>query len=63
MPWITVNLLEGHSAEKKQRLHQEVAQAVQRSLDIPVEWIKIQIIEMKEQDHSIGGVTLDKSGM
>lgn len=58
MPWVIINVLEGHSAEKKNLLHHEVAAAVQRSLDIPADWIKVQIIEIKKEDHSIGGVPL-----
>lgn len=58
MPWVTINVLEGHSADQKKLLHQEVAAAVQRTLDIPADWVKIQIVEMKKEDHSIGGIPL-----
>lgn len=60
MPWITVNVLSGHSEEKKRCLHEALAKAAYTALDIPPEWVKIQIVEMKDVDHSIGGVTLDK---
>ena len=60
MPWITINLMEGHSEEKKRKLHEEVAKVAYNTLGIPPEWVKIQIVEMKAVDHSIGGVTIDK---
>lgn len=60
MPWITVNVMSGHSEDKKRRLHEELAKATATTFDIPPEWVKIQIVEMKDIDHSIGGVTLDK---
>lgn len=60
MPWITVNVMSGHSPEKKRLLHEALAKTVYTVLDIPPEWVKIQIVEMKDEDHSIGGVTVDK---
>ena len=60
MPWVTINVLSGHGEDKKLKLHEEVAKAVYTTLDIPPDWVKIQIVEMKDADHSIGGVTVDK---
>ncbi len=60
MPWITINVMSGHSDAKKRKLHEEVAKTVYTTLEIPPEWVKIQIVEMKDIDHSIGGVTVDK---
>jgi 4-oxalocrotonate tautomerase len=60
MPWVTINLLAGHSAEKKSKLHKAVAEAVYQSLDIPPDWVKVQLIEMAPEEHSIGGITIDK---
>lgn len=62
MPWVLINVLEGLGPEKKKLLHKEVAAAIQRSLDIPAEWVKVQITEMKSEDHSIGGLDLTEYG-
>ncbi len=55
MPWITVTMMEGHTDAQKASLHQNVAKAVSESLDIPTEWVRIQLVEMKNVDHSVGG--------
>lgn len=60
MPWVTINVMAGHDEHKKRELHKEVAKAVYNTLDIPPEWVKVQISEMKDVDHSIGGVSMDK---
>ena len=58
MPWITVTMMEGHTDAQKVALHQNVAKAVSQSLDIPTEWVRIQLVEMKNVDHSVGGKSL-----
>jgi phenylpyruvate tautomerase PptA (4-oxalocrotonate tautomerase family) len=60
MPWVTINILEVHSDDKKRKLHQSTAKAVAEALEIPIDWVKIQIIEINPKDHSIGGVSADK---
>lgn len=60
MPWVTIDVMGGHGDDKKRELHAEVAKAVYKTLDIPPEWVKVQITEMKDVDHSIGGVSMDK---
>jgi len=60
MPWVIVNVLKGHSDDKKVKLHKSVSKAISESLEIPLDWVKIQIVEMEHKDHSIGGIPLDK---
>lgn len=60
MPWVTIDVLAGHGEEKKCKLHERVAKAIYETLEIPPEWVKIQIVEMHNLDHSIGGVTMDR---
>lgn len=60
MPWVTINMLAGRSAEKKQALHEKVCAAVSEALEIPIDKIRIQLIEMEEGQHSIGGVLSEK---
>ena len=56
MPWVTVNMLEGRSDKQKSKLHQTVSKAVAESLGVPVDFVHVQIIEMKKKDYSKGGV-------
>jgi 4-oxalocrotonate tautomerase len=55
MPIATINILEGRSEEKKERLIQMVTQAIHESLDAPYESIRIIINEMPKQHYGIGG--------
>jgi phenylpyruvate tautomerase PptA (4-oxalocrotonate tautomerase family) len=52
--------MSGHSDETKRKLHEEVAKAIYTTLGVPPEWVKIQLVEMKDVDHSIGGTTMDQ---
>lgn len=60
MPWVTINLIAGRSADVKRKLHESVAKAVYETLNIPPDWVKVQLIDMQDEDHSIGGITIDK---
>jgi len=60
MPWVTINMMSGQSDEEKRKLHSAVAASIYQTLNISPEWVKVQIIEMKDVDHSIGGVTIDQ---
>ncbi len=62
MPWVTINMYAGRSAEKKRMLHDKVAAAVAESLDLPKDKIRVQLIEMEELQHSIGGVVSELPG-
>lgn len=55
MPWVTINMMEGHSREQKRQLHRSVMEAVSQSLQLPEEWVKIQLVEMSGENHSIAG--------
>ncbi|MDD9900345.1 MAG: tautomerase family protein [Alphaproteobacteria bacterium] len=58
MPWVTVSMVSGHGPDKKKALHKNVARAVYETLGIPEDWVKVQIVEMADEDHSIGGVQI-----
>lgn len=60
MPWITINLMEGHSAEQKKKLFSSVTEAVSQSLDLPEEYVRIQLIEMSPDNHAIAGKSLEE---
>ena len=56
MPWVTVNLMEGHSKEQKKKLFKSLTDAISNSLDLPEEYVRIQLVEMTADNHSIAGV-------
>ncbi|MBV8060659.1 MAG: tautomerase family protein [Alphaproteobacteria bacterium] len=60
MPWVTINLLAGRSSEKKCKLHEAVARAVYETLEIPADRVHVQLVDMKEEDYSVSGVSFDK---
>ena len=59
MPYITINLMEGHSKAQKIELYKSVTQAVANSLDLPEEYVRIQLVEMKPENHAIAGTMLE----
>jgi 4-oxalocrotonate tautomerase family enzyme len=55
MPWVTINLMKGHSKAQKKKLHETVTKAVAGSLELPLEYVRIQLVEMTPENHSIAG--------
>jgi len=55
MPWVTINLMEGRDRTTKEKLHTAVAAAVAESLGLPIDRVRVQLVEMDSEDHSIGG--------
>ncbi len=62
MPIIQIHIMEGRSDEQKERLIDEVTQAVSRSLDAPEANVRILIDEMPKQNFGIGGQSAKKLG-
>lgn len=60
MPLIQINLLEGRSADKKERLIREVTNVVADILEAPEENIRIMIQEMKAEHWGIAGESVKK---
>lgn len=58
MPWVTINLMQGHSQAQKDRLFAEVTEAVAVSLELPIEHVRIQLIEMTPDNHAIAGQSI-----
>jgi 4-oxalocrotonate tautomerase len=54
--------MEGRTDEQKERLIEEVSAAIARSLDAPVESVRVIITEMPKQHFGIGGVSARKRG-
>ncbi|GGB87222.1 hypothetical protein GCM10011352_11430 [Marinobacterium zhoushanense] len=62
MPIAVVHIMEGRSEEKKERLIAEVSEAIARSLDAPLESVRVLITEMPKEHFGIGGVSAKKLG-
>ncbi|WP_375172100.1 4-oxalocrotonate tautomerase [Marinobacter sp.] len=62
MPIAQINIIEGRSNEQKEMLIREVTDAISRSLDAPVESVRIILNEMPKQHFGIGGQSVTKLG-
>lgn len=56
MPVVTINIIEGRSPEKRAAAMKEVAEALSRTLDAPLESIRIILNEVPAFHWSVGGV-------
>ncbi|WP_017728829.1 4-oxalocrotonate tautomerase [Halalkalibacterium ligniniphilum] len=60
MPFIQINILEGRTPEKKERLIREVSDLVADVLDAPIESVRILIQEMPSEHWGIAGESVKK---
>ena len=56
MPMIQVTMIEGRTVEQKHALIKELSEAVQRTLDVPIERVRVALYEVSADDWGIGGV-------
>ncbi|MEE2652667.1 MAG: 2-hydroxymuconate tautomerase [Pseudomonadota bacterium] len=62
MPIAQLYIIEGRSDEQKETLIREVTEAMSRSLDAPMERIRVMITEMPKQHFGIAGQSAKKLG-
>ncbi|MBY4866885.1 4-oxalocrotonate tautomerase family protein [Burkholderia sp. Bp9017] len=62
MPVAHLYILEGRDDDKKERLIAEVTEAIHRSLDAPIESVRVIITEMPKAHFGIGGQSAKKRG-
>ncbi|MCG2581476.1 MAG: 2-hydroxymuconate tautomerase [Marinobacter sp.] len=62
MPIAQLYIIEGRTDEQKETLIREVSEAMSRSLDAPMERIRVMITEMPKQHFGIGGQSAKKLG-
>ncbi|MGF2735608.1 4-oxalocrotonate tautomerase [Marinobacter sp.] len=62
MPIAQINIIEGRTDEQKEMLIREVSEAISRSLDAPVQNVRVMINEMPKQHFGIGGQSAKKLG-
>lgn len=55
MPIITINMKEGRTLEKKQKLVKQVTDAVCSSLELTPDHVRIILNEMGPQDYAVAG--------
>jgi 4-oxalocrotonate tautomerase len=56
MPLCEITIIEGRSPEKKRALMKEVTEAIHRSVDAPIETIRVILREVPAAHWAIGGV-------
>jgi 4-oxalocrotonate tautomerase len=56
VPLISVNMVSGRSAEAKQRLIKALTDGAVAALDVPVETVRVLIIEIAPEHWAVGGV-------
>ncbi|KVT47753.1 2-hydroxymuconate tautomerase [Burkholderia multivorans] len=62
MPIAHLYILEGRDDDRKERLIAEVTEAIHRSLDAPVESVRVIITEMPKGHFGIGGRSAKRRG-
>ncbi|RQS06049.1 MULTISPECIES: 4-oxalocrotonate tautomerase family protein [unclassified Burkholderia] len=62
VPVAHLYILEGRDDDKKERLIAEVSEAIHRSLDAPLESVRVIITEMPKAHFGIGGQSAKKRG-
>ncbi|WP_245831807.1 2-hydroxymuconate tautomerase [Oceanobacillus senegalensis] len=60
MPFIQVNILEGRSAEKKERLIREMTSVASEVLEAPEQSVRVMINELKPEHWGIAGESVKK---
>jgi 4-oxalocrotonate tautomerase len=60
MPIAQLYILEGRTDEQKETLIREVSEAMSRSLDAPIERVRVIITEMPKNHFGIGGESASK---
>ena len=58
MPMVQVTMLEGRSVEQKHALIREVSEAVARTVNVPLDRVRVALYEVSADDWGIGGVAV-----
>lgn len=63
MPIVSIRMAKGRGIDRKRRLVAEVTRAVAQSLDLPPEFVSIQIEEFDRENWATGGeLHIDRFG-
>ena len=55
MPILTIKLMEGRTQEQKRKLVDSVTRAVSDSVGVPIDRVRIHLLEMEKENYAIGG--------
>ncbi len=55
MPFVTIQIAEGHSVEKKRDLVKAVTHTIVSSLGTKPEWVTVHIDEFERENWAVGG--------
>ncbi len=55
MPLVYINMMEGRSAERIEKMIGSVSEAVATSLEAPIETVRVLINEMAPHQYGVGG--------
>lgn len=62
MPIAHIYILEGRDEEKKERLIEEVSEAIHRAIGAPLDSVRVILTEMPKAHFGIGGQSAKKRG-
>lgn len=62
MPIAQLYIIEGRTDEQKETLIREVSEAMSRSLDSPLERVRVMVTEVPKQHFGIAGQSAKKMG-
>jgi len=62
MPIATINILEGRSDDKKEKLIEKVTDAICEAIDAPRDTVRVILNEMPKQHFGIAGKSIKKIG-
>ncbi|HWL26718.1 MAG TPA: 2-hydroxymuconate tautomerase family protein [Ureibacillus sp.] len=60
MPYVKIKIMEGRTFEKKQKMVEQVTNALVNSLDVKLEDVRIEILELKEGTFAYAGKLASK---
>lgn len=60
MPLVTINMMDGHTDKQKTDLFKSVTKAGSEYLNLPEDYVRIQLQEMSPSNHSIAGKALSE---
>lgn len=61
MPILEVKILEGRTAQQKQKMVEKLTDVLVDTIDAKREAVKIHVIDMKKDHYAIGGQFIDSS--
>ena len=56
MPLVHIDMMEGRPPDRIERMIAEVSEAIARSLDAPIDTVRIIVNEMKPHQYGVGGM-------